>query len=29
VVTIESDDSIDEIHQRIVQVVRERFPESR
>jgi dTMP kinase len=29
VVTIESDDSIDEIHQRIVQVVRERLPQAR
>ena len=29
VVAIESDDSIDEVHQRIVQVVRERFPQPR
>jgi dTMP kinase len=29
VAAIEGDDSIDEIHQRIVQVVRERLPESR
>jgi dTMP kinase len=29
VVAIESDDSIDEVHQRIVQVVRERLPQTR